>query len=79
MTPKTLEELAKLTPSEREELVTPDWDDYVDDDDSADAEYELDEETIAELRRRSAEAKANPGSGIPWSEVKRKLLALMEE
>jgi putative addiction module component (TIGR02574 family) len=77
MTPKTLEELAKLTPSEREELVTPDWDDYVDDDGGFEDEFELTAEQIAELERRSAEAKANPGSGIPLAEVKRMLDALI--
>jgi putative addiction module component (TIGR02574 family) len=77
MTPKTLDELMKLSPTEREELVTPDWDDYVDDDYGFEDEFELDAEQIAELERRLAEAKANPGSGIPWSEVKRRLDALI--
>ena len=78
MTPKTLEELMKLSPSEREELVTRDWDNHVDESGVED-EDELDEETIAELRRRSAEAKTNPDSGIPWEEVKRKLRAITAE
>jgi putative addiction module component (TIGR02574 family) len=80
MTPKTLEELMKLSPSEREELVTPDWDDYVDAGDGPVARLEIETpEFFAELDRRSAEAKANPGSGIPWSEVKRKLDAIIAE
>ena len=84
MTPKTLAEPIELSPNEREELVTPDWDDYVTDDDDGfedeyelEAEFELTEEQIAELRRRAAEAKAHPELGIPWSEVKRKLDALI--
>jgi putative addiction module component (TIGR02574 family) len=76
MTPKTLEELMKLSPDEREELVTRDWENYVDDDPEAEFEHET-PEFFAELRRRSAEARANPGSGIPWSEVKRKLDAII--
>jgi putative addiction module component (TIGR02574 family) len=84
MEPKTLEELMKLSPSEREELVTTDCDN-ADDDDDVEAEYELDaqheadEETIAELRRRSAEGRADPGSDIPWSEIERKLRAITGE
>jgi putative addiction module component (TIGR02574 family) len=79
MTPKTLAELMKLSPSEREELVTSEWENYVDDRlETEKLEHET-AEFFAELDRRSAEAKANPGSGIPWEEVKRKLLALDEE
>jgi hypothetical protein len=65
-------------------LVTPDWDDYVAyDDDGFEDEYELEtefeltEEQIAELRRRAEEAKAHPELMIPWSEIKRKLDALI--
>jgi putative addiction module component (TIGR02574 family) len=78
MTPKTLEELMKLSPSEREELVTTDWENCIDDD-GAEDEFELDAETIAELRRRSAEGRANPGSDISWSDIERKLRAITGE
>jgi hypothetical protein len=83
MTPKTLEELMKLSPSEREEFVTPDWDnsiyagDYIDAGDGPVARLKIETpEFFAELDRRSAEGRANPGSDIPWSEVKRKLRAI---
>jgi putative addiction module component (TIGR02574 family) len=80
MTPKTLAELMKLSPSEREEVVTPDWDNYDDDDDGPEVrlEHETDE-FFAELDRRSAEDDANPGSGISWDEMKRRLRALTGE
>jgi putative addiction module component (TIGR02574 family) len=73
MTPKTLAELMKLSPSEREELVTRDWENHVDDD-GLEAE-ELDDELRAELDRRWAEHLADPGSAIPWAEVRRKLMS----
>lgn len=38
------------------------------------AELELTEEQRTELDRRWAEHLANPGSAIPWADVRRKLL-----
>lgn len=37
-------------------------------------ELELSAEQAAELDRRWSEHVANPGSAIPWAEVRRKLL-----
>lgn len=80
MTPKTLEELMKLSPAEREELVTPDWDDQVDDDDGLVPLLACETpEFFAELDRRVAEHLADPSSSIPWAEVQRKLRLLAEE
>jgi hypothetical protein len=76
MPPKTLAAHKRLSPIEPEELVALESENYTDD--IGEFEHET-PEFFAELRRRSAEAKANPGSGIPWSEVKRKLLTLDEE
>ena len=39
-----------------------------------DSELDLTEEQQAELDRRWAEHVENPGSAVPWSEVRRKLL-----
>ena len=77
MTPKTLEKLMKLSPAEREELVTPDWDNYIDDDDGGPELLEHETpEFFAELDRRSAEHDADPSSAIPWEEVLRRLRAI---
>ncbi|RYE21097.1 MAG: addiction module protein [Sphingobacteriaceae bacterium] len=37
--------------------------------------YQETPEFIAEIMRRSAALKADPSSGIPWEEVKKKILA----
>lgn len=37
-------------------------------------ELELDEEQIAELLRRMEQARANPGVGVSWPEIKARLL-----
>jgi hypothetical protein len=93
MTPKRLAELMKLSPSEREELVTTDRENYVDDDNVDDdwencvdedgsPEVRLEHETpefFAELRRRSAEGRANPDSDISWADIERKLRAITGE
>lgn len=93
MTPKTLEELMKLSPGEREELVTTDWESNADDDDLDDDREDcvdedgrpatrLEHETpefFAELRRRSAEGRANPDSDISWADIERKLRAVTGE
>ena len=60
MLPNTLAELLKLL-----------WESLTDAE--REAEFALTPEQEAELDRRVAEHLANPGSAIPWEEVRRKL------
>ena len=70
--PPSLSELLKLPPGQRAELAMALWESL-----SAaerDAELELTSEEAAELDRRWAEHVERPDSGIPWNDVRRKLL-----
>ncbi|MBI3079344.1 MAG: addiction module protein [Deltaproteobacteria bacterium] len=71
MTPNTLSELLKLPATERAEIAMALWESL--DDAEREAELALTPEQGAELDRRLAEHIANPGSAIPWDEVRRKL------
>ena len=64
-----LSELLKLTPAERIQLAQDLWDSIPED------AVSLSEEQIRELERRLAEHEANPGSAIPWAEVRARLQA----
>lgn len=66
-----LAELLKLPADERAELAIALWESLSDEE--RHAELELSAEQRAELDRRLAEDEADPGSAIPWSEVRRKL------
>ena len=68
----TLTELLKLPADQRAELALALWESL--DDKERDAELALTPEQEAELDRRLAEHLANPGSAIPWEEVRRKLM-----
>ncbi len=68
----SLSELLKLPSGERAEFAMALWESL-----SAaerETELELSAEQAAELDRRWSEHVANPGSAIPWAEVRRKLL-----
>ena len=68
----SLSELLKLPSGERAELAMALWESL-----SAperEAQLDLSAEQAAELDRRWAEHVENPGSAIPWDEVRRKLL-----
>jgi putative addiction module component (TIGR02574 family) len=67
-----LPELLKLSAGDRAELAMALWDSLTDVE--RDAELELTERQRAELDRRWAEHVANPGSAVPWSAVRAKLL-----
>jgi putative addiction module component (TIGR02574 family) len=70
MTQKVTELLTSamlLSPAEREELADHLWASL----DPVDALAGVTEEEFAtELRRRAAELKADPSSGVPWDEVR---------
>ncbi|HEY5345523.1 MAG TPA: addiction module protein [Verrucomicrobiae bacterium] len=64
-----LEELRRMPEPERRELV-----------ETIDLEFgdfndELTPEQIAELERRAADARANPGRGIPWETLRAEMFA----
>ena len=73
MSSTTLSELLKLPAGERAELAMALWESLTD----AERENELSltAEQKAELDRRWAEHLRDPNSGVPWDEVKRKLLS----
>lgn len=71
MLPNTLSELLKLPASDRAEIAMALWESL--DDADREAELRLTPEQEAELDRRLAEHLANPGSAIPWDELRRKL------
>ncbi len=65
-----LEEVEKLNPREKLELVTAVWDNY-----KQDTSYnELTEEQRAELRRRRKAYLKNPQNVLSWEEVKARVL-----
>ena len=71
MFPNTLAELLKLPASQRIDIAIALWESLTDAE--GEAELALTPEQGAELDRRLAEHIANPGSAIPWEEVRRKL------
>ena len=71
MSPIDLAELLKLPAAERAELAISLWESLTDVE--RDAELELDPEARAALDRRWAEHLADPGSAVPWHDVRRKL------
>ncbi len=71
MLPNTLAEFLKLPASERVEIAMAPWESLTDAE--REAELALTPEQEAELDRRLAEHTTNPGSAIPWDEVRRKL------
>ena len=71
MSQTDLSRLLKLPAGERAELAMALWASLTDAE--RDAELELGPEERAELDRRWEEHLADPGSGIPWHDVRRKL------
>ena len=72
MSSSTFSQLLKLPATERAELPMALWDSLTDAE--REGELALTVEQEAELDRRWAEHLENPGSAVPWSEVRRKLL-----
>jgi putative addiction module component (TIGR02574 family) len=72
MESSTLSQLLRLPAGDRAELAMALWESLSETE--REGELALTEEQGAELDRRWAEHLANPGSAVPWSEVRRKLL-----
>jgi putative addiction module component (TIGR02574 family) len=72
MESSTLSQLLKLPADDRAELAMALWESLSDSE--RETELVLTDAQAAELDRRWAEHLANPGSAVPWSEVRRKLL-----
>jgi len=71
MLSNTLAELLRLPANQRVEIAMALWESLTEAE--REAELALTPEQEAELDRRLAEHVANPGSAIPWDEVRRKL------
>jgi putative addiction module component (TIGR02574 family) len=69
----TLTELLQLPAGDRAELAMALWESLSDRE--REGELALTDEQRAELDRRWAEHLESPGTAIPWSEVRRKLLS----
>ena len=69
MTNALREELFKLSAAERLELIEELWDSIADND----VALELTPEQREDLRRRVAEADADPTGGSPWEEVRERI------
>lgn len=64
--------LLKLPAGDRADLAMALWESLTDGE--REAEFELTDEQRAELDRRWSEHVANPGSAVPWADVRAKLL-----
>jgi putative addiction module component (TIGR02574 family) len=67
----TIDELLKLSSSDRIDIATALWESLSDEE--RDAEVYLSDEQRAELRRRVAEHDADPSTAVPWEVVKQRL------
>jgi len=72
MESSTLSQLLKLSADDRAELAIALWESLSDSERETD--LALTDAQAAEIDHRWAEHLANPGSAVPWSEVRRKLL-----
>ena len=72
MASSPLSQLLKLPAEDRVELAIALWESLSDSE--REGAFELTDAQRTELDRRWAEHLENPGSAIPWSEVRRKLL-----
>ena len=69
--PSEFEALFKLPVAERLQLVEDLWDSI-----ARDSDPPISDEIRQELKRRQAEFDADPGSAIPWEDVKKRLRRL---
>ena len=63
-----LDEIRKLAPEERAQLIEELYE-------TVEEDCPLTDEQIAEIERRAAELEADPSIGIPWEEVRARLRA----
>jgi len=61
-------DFSHLTPAERIDLAEELWDSLTPEE--LDAEFPLTDEQRTELDRRLADFEQNPGSGVPWEQVR---------
>lgn len=72
MAPEVMETLLKLPSNERADLALALWESL--DEADREASFDLTPELAAELDRRLAEHLADPTTGIPWEEVRKKFV-----
>lgn len=72
MNKSLLNELLQLTPAERIELAQDLWDSI---EPGAEDVLQLTQEQMKEIDRRLAEHERDPGSALPWEEVRARLRA----
>ena len=74
-----LDELMQLSPTERLDIAEKLWDSVHPPGSARPDEFvALTEEQMAEIRRRVAEHERDPGSAIPWEEVRARLWARLK-
>ena len=72
MAPEVMETLLKLPSSQRADLALALWESL--DEADREASVDLTPDLAAELDRRFAEHLADPSTGIPWEEVRKKFI-----
>ncbi|MDP3718166.1 MAG: addiction module protein [Acidobacteriota bacterium] len=72
MAPEVMQTLLKLPPNERADLALALWESL--DETDREASFDLTPALAAELDRRLAEHLADPTTGIPWEEVRKKFV-----
>ncbi len=72
MAPEVMQALLKLPSNERADLAMALWESL--DEADREASVDLTPELAAELDRRLAEHIADPSTGIPWEEVRKKFV-----
>ena len=72
MAPEVMEALLKLPSQERADLAMALWESL--DEADREASVDLTPEQVAEFDRRFAEHLADPSTGIPWEEVRKKFV-----
>lgn len=72
MAPEVMEALLKLPSNQRADLALALWESL--DETDREASFDLTPELAAELDRRFTEHLADPSTGIPWEDVRKKFI-----